>query len=191
MWDEYAESHPISEDSYRAEPTQWARVQKLLDRCVGMVLDVGAGDGWIAAELLKRGHHVTALEASQTRVDRMVALGVDARLATSLDGFEDGSYDTVLLGEVLEHLEDPGQLLNDAFRIARERVVISLPLQGWVDPTHVWRVSLDHFVTPNRLNDGRPLSSEQIIVTMQRGLCWPMGFMDTDEKWREQFIEGH
>lgn len=191
MWDEYAEVQPIGELSYRAEPTQWARVLKVLDRCVGSVLDVGAGDGWVAAELVERGHDVLALEASQTRVDRMVALGVTARLADSLGGIQDGSWDTVLLGEVLEHLEDPGVLLADAFRIARERVVISVPLLGWCDPTHLWRVSLDHFSTPNPRDDGRPGSSEQIIVTLQRGDCWPLSYWKSDVKWSAQFEQGH
>lgn len=190
MWDEYAITHPITEDSYRAEPTQWARVQKLLDRCVGSVLDVGAGDGWIAQQLISRGHDVGCVEASQTRVERITVLGIDAWCETSLGGFKDGSWDTVLLGEVLEHLEDPGALLKDAFRIARERVVISLPLLGWCDPTHLWRVSLDHFVTPNPRDDGRPASSEQIIITMQRGECWPMGYMDQDPRWQAQFRDG-
>lgn len=189
-WDEYARSNPITESTYRAEETQWLRVQKLLDRCVGSVLDVGGGDGWIARQLMDRGHEVLMLEASSVRCARAAELGVTGFAAVDLARYPDASWSTVLLGEVLEHLDDPGETLHYAFRIASERVVISLPLQGWVDPTHVWRVSMDHFSTPNRSNDGRPLTSEQIIVTMQRGACAPFGYMDSDEKWKSQFLEG-
>lgn len=143
-WERYAEEQPIGPAQYAAEPTQAARVAKVLDRCVGSVLDVGAGDGWIASELEARGHEVLALEASQTRVDRIRALGVTAELRTSLAGIESLSWDTVLLGEVLEHLDDPGGLLRDAFRVARERVVFSVPLLGWCDPTHLWQIGRAH-----------------------------------------------
>jgi SAM-dependent methyltransferase len=153
-------------------------------------LDVGAGDGIIGASLQSRGHKVLCLEASQIRVDRIVGLGVPAELRTSLEGIQDGSWDTVLMGEVLEHLDDPGRLLADAFRIARERVVFSVPLLGWCDPTHLWRISLDHLVTANPREDGRPASSEQIVVTWQRGQCWPLGYWAGDEKWQAQFRDG-
>lgn len=198
-WDDYARRQPITEASYRSEPTQWARVQKLMDRCVGSVLDVGGGDGWIARQLMDRGHEVVMLEASETRCVRAMQLGVTAVCTGTLSERALGGrrFDTVLLGEVLEHLDDPGQLLADAFRIARERVIITVPLLGWPDPTHQWRISLDHIVTPEADADRapgeeglRPESSEQIIVTMQRGRCWPLGWHLNDEGWRRQFVEG-
>lgn len=190
-WDRYAQTHPIGEDQYRAEETQWLRVQKLLDRCVGTVLDIGAADGWIAAELVKRGHYVECVEASETRRERIRALipGIHAWEPEGISGCQDAMFDTVLLGEVLEHLDDPGQLLRDAFRIARERVIITVPLLGWADPTHQWRISLDHFATPET-RESRPPSSEQVVMTWQRGLAWPLGYHETDPKWKAQFEDG-
>src|SRR5258706_9062495 len=122
-WEEYARVQPIDEARYRAEPTQWARVEKLLDRCVGSVLDVGGGDGYIARRLMDRRHDVIMLEAYETRCERARLLGVTAYCTDDLHAFSDllfartGAFATVLLGEVLEHLEDPGTLLRDAFRI--------------------------------------------------------------------------
>ena len=148
-----------------AEPTQWDRVQKLLDRCVGSVLDVGGGDGWIAAELMKRGHEVVMLEVSAERCQRardrgVNAFGIDAYEPFDLlEDYATGDYrqfDTVLLGEVLEHLDDPGQLLRDAFRIARERVIITVPLLGWADPTHQWRIRT-WITSPTRIRGGAGL----------------------------------
>ena len=192
LWDDYARSHPIGEDQYRAEETQWLRVQKLLDRCVGTVLDIGSGDGWIARELVNRGHYVECVESSEIRRQRIKEMipGVHVWAPEGIGKCQDAMFDTVLLGEVLEHLEDPGELLAHAFRIARERVVISVPLQGWCDPTHQWRISMDHFSTPET-RPGRPATSEQVILTMQRGECWPLGYMGSDPKWRAQFVEGH
>jgi ubiquinone/menaquinone biosynthesis C-methylase UbiE len=51
--------------------------------------------------------------------------------------FADGAFDTVLLPEVLEHLHEPVAALAEAARVARRRVVASLPLGPDSDPTHV------------------------------------------------------
>lgn len=190
-WDEYANRAPINDETIDAEPVQRARTNKILDRCVGKTLDVGGGDGHISKALLDRGHEVTMTEASRVRVDRAIALGIDARLRDSLRWYGDQMYDTVLLGEVLEHCDDPGRLLRDAFNIARERVIISLPLNGWPDPTHQWRISLDHYSEPSPHSDGRHTPQEQIVLTFQRGPCWPPNYHETDEKWQQQFEDGH
>lgn len=198
-WEDYARRQPINAETYASEPTQAARVARILDRCVGSVLDVGGGDGWIARQLMDRGHEVRMIEASPTRVRRAWELKVPAVTLDDLSGEADQSWDTVLLGEVLEHCPDPGILLRDAFRIARERVIITVPLLGWPDPTHQWRISLDHLVSAEADNPDRapserglrPESSEQIIVTWQKGLAWPLTYWQTDPKWKAQFEDGH
>ena len=61
-------------------------------------------------------------------------LGVDAQL---YDGerlpLEDRSVDTVVMLEVLEHLERPATLLAEARRVARRNVLVSVPncTQEW------------------------------------------------------------
>ena len=86
------------------------------------VLDVGCGDGLIAAEV------------RQLRPD-LHCEGVDVRLrpfthvpVTPFDGarlpFADDSWDTVLLCDVLHHTVQPRDLLREAVRVARLGVVI-------------------------------------------------------------------
>lgn len=189
-WEKYAQNQPINADSYAREPVQAERVDKIIDRSVGSVLDVGGGDGHISRRLMDDGHQVTMTETSRLRCDRAKAQGVDARLKDSLRWFGDGAYDTVVIGEVLEHLTDPGYLLRDAFNIARQRVILTVPLNGWPDPTHQWRISLDHLSSPSPHADGRYSPQEQIVLTWHRGSCWPQDYHLTDEAWKRQFEEG-
>jgi SAM-dependent methyltransferase len=92
------------------------------------VLDVGCGDGWVAALMAKerpdlriRGVDVLVREGTQIPVERFDG----ERLP-----FEDRSMDAVTLIDVLHHAEQPGALLLEAARVARWGVVIKDHLLG-------------------------------------------------------------
>lgn len=86
------------------------------------VLDVGCGDGSVAAEILRRRVDLTfwGLE---------VALRPEASIPVALfDGtripVDDGGADAVLLVDVLHHAADPEELLEEALRVAGTAVVV-------------------------------------------------------------------
>lgn len=86
------------------------------------LLDVGCGDGALAAALMAERPDVTA-----TGID--VLAREDARVPVALfDGRtlpgEADSVDAVLFCDVLHHSEDPEQLLVEAARVARRCVLI-------------------------------------------------------------------
>jgi SAM-dependent methyltransferase len=97
------------------------------------VLDVGCAEGYLARILRERGCVVTGVEASPAAAelarrwcDEVVVGDVeDARVRARLEG----AFDRVLLGDVLEHLRDPGAVLRWARGLAGAdgRVVASLP----------------------------------------------------------------
>ena len=98
--------------------------EQLPDRGDCLLLDIGSGDGRIAAFLSywRPGTRAIGLETHIRRArERRVPM-------VSFDGLQlpiaDKAVDVALLCNVLHHAADPRQLLAEACRVARRRVVI-------------------------------------------------------------------
>jgi ubiquinone/menaquinone biosynthesis C-methylase UbiE len=113
------------------------------------VLDVGCSQGIASILLAREGHRVVgidreheAIRAARERLDQEeapVRERVEFRVGEGRAvGFADGSFDAVLLGEVLEHQLDPGTLLDEARRVLRPsgRIVITTPYGIHPYPDH-------------------------------------------------------
>ncbi|MEO7797869.1 MAG: methyltransferase domain-containing protein [Opitutaceae bacterium] len=86
------------------------------------VLDVGCGDGRVAAEI---GRH----RADVSFVGVEVAPRAGCLIpVTPFDGnhlpFPDGSFDATVIVDVLHHTEDPAPLLREAARVSRDAVLL-------------------------------------------------------------------
>ena len=99
------------------------------------VLDAGCGEG----EVLRRGvldkhSWVVSLDLQQGALDAVRAHSKPGGmvLGSVLElPFAAASYDLVLCTEVLEHLENPLQAVNEAARVARQAVIFSVPWEPW------------------------------------------------------------
>jgi len=98
------------------------------------VLDIGCGEGFFAAELVRDGNRVSGVdalpEASQKAIlEQYVSMDLNAPAATLFEKLEGRQFDRVLLLDVLEHLVQPEQLLSGARAALRNDgfVVVSLP----------------------------------------------------------------
>jgi 2-polyprenyl-3-methyl-5-hydroxy-6-metoxy-1,4-benzoquinol methylase len=121
-------------------------------------LDLGCGLGGYSKVLAETGLDVIALDVVAEYVERARSIGVRAEL---YDGerlpLADGAVDTVLLFEVIEHLEDPRRLLREARRVARRNVLLSTPncTQSFgivpVEFTHMLDVDHKQFFTVDSL----------------------------------------
>jgi glycosyltransferase involved in cell wall biosynthesis len=97
------------------------------------ILDVGCGPGWVAAELRRRGHHVTGVdliahEGVRDRTDDFFEADVEGGLPDEVgDGF-----DVVIAADVIEHVRNPDALLGDlAGRMASDgSILASVPNFG-------------------------------------------------------------
>ena len=67
-----------------------------LDEAEGKVLDVGAGTGVHAIELLDRGCEVSTIDISEGAVEYMKSIGLNARKLDFFD-IKDEQYDTILM----------------------------------------------------------------------------------------------
>lgn len=113
------------------------------------VLDVGCSQGIASILLAREGHRMIgidreheAIRAARERLDQeeaQVRERVEFRIAEGRAvGFANGSFDAVLLGEVLEHQLDPGKLLEEATRVLRPggRIVVTTPYGVHPYPDH-------------------------------------------------------
>lgn len=79
----------------------------------GCLLDVGAGDGRFLEQARKAGFAVEGTEVSEAGIERACARGVVLRKGQLLDfDFADQSFDVITMWHILEHLPNPGEVLQ-------------------------------------------------------------------------------
>jgi SAM-dependent methyltransferase len=125
----------------------------LLARCGETVVDLGCGYGAYASRISASGRRVVGVELDPDAVDRARAEGVDAHIGdvTALP-FEDGSYDTAVLVDVLEHIPEPVRVVREALRVARRNVLVTVPNVGEYDRLARYGVTYWHLVTSDHVN---------------------------------------
>ena len=167
-----------SEDYVEEEAGQRLTAAVALDRIErwvprGRLLDLGCWVGFLLAEARDRGWETVGVEpsafASSYAIDR---LGLDVRredlFAANLP---EGSFDAVVLGDVIEHLNDPGAALVRIARLLAPGGVLYLALpdagsklarqmgaRWWsVIPTHVQYFTRSSLMTLLRREGYEPL----------------------------------
>jgi SAM-dependent methyltransferase len=132
-----------------------AAVSRALSKPTLDLLDIGCRDGTLTKQY-GSGHHVVGLDVDVEAVRRANAAGIDARaqdLNRDALTFPDASFDVVVAGEVLEHLQWPEAVVRDIHRVLRpngrffgtvpnafrlrNRVLFFLGRDFEVDPTHL------------------------------------------------------
>jgi ubiquinone/menaquinone biosynthesis C-methylase UbiE len=128
-------------------PIVRARVEDIVRRVSGpKVLEVGCNEGWVSKAIQEeRGFDVTSVDNRDQAIEQAREyFGIDVVKADALSlPFADASFDCVVVGEILEHLNNPAVGLSEAFRVSRGHVVATLPVgRYWNDePTHAWQIN--------------------------------------------------
>jgi len=85
------------------------------------VLDLGAGEGWVTAELARHGFAACGADVGPfARVAIPYVVYDGSRLP-----FGDASFETTLLLLTLHHCEKPETVLDEAIRVTRARLIIT------------------------------------------------------------------
>ncbi len=121
----------------------WTQTLLSLTRDCSSSLDMGSGRGELSAVMAKNGKKATLLEWSEKNVDfskrLFKELGLNADFhrcdMTQPLPFEDGQFDVVYSCGVFEYFTDEQirQILSEAFRVAKKRVIIMVP-NAWSLP---------------------------------------------------------
>ena len=124
----------------------------------GRVLDVGAGEGQVARELVAGGCEVVGIDPIQAQVEAAVErAGGPLYLRSSADGlpFADESFDGVVACLVFEHIDAVDEAFAEVARVLRpggrflfllNHPLLQTPGSGWIDdqiiepPEQYWRI---------------------------------------------------
>ncbi len=124
----------------------------LLDKFAqGKIIDIGTGSGIYANYLAQRGHQVTAIDQEKEFINQAKAKfpQINFKQASALNlPFKDQTFDTAILFDILEHLDD-FQALQEATRVAK-RVIISVPRTNQTFLTK-WSLAHHHYLDRTHL----------------------------------------
>ncbi|WP_099361311.1 glycosyltransferase [Fredinandcohnia onubensis] len=116
--------------------------------CSGDVLEVGCASGELSSVIAMHVNNVFGIDIDPVAIElaryKVKTFGLSNCYFNLGDGanlsFQDNTFDTVILAEVLEHVPDPVPFIEEALRVCKHggRIIISVP-KGYSipDPDHV------------------------------------------------------
>jgi SAM-dependent methyltransferase len=127
-----------------------ALVRFAVEHAGSSILDLGCGYGAYSLALAKQGKHCIGCDINLGYLKPALTSGLPVVAANSVLPFADRSFDTVLLFEVIEHVPKLDDLLREAFRVARQNVLVTVPNADDIellkdnDVTYAHMLSSDH-----------------------------------------------
>jgi len=88
-------------------------------------LDIGCGRGWYASALADAGFRVSAIDQYNQVADPRITCHEQA-ISAPLP-FADRAFDTVLMFDILEHLDDEAGIMAEVGRVCARRLILSVP----------------------------------------------------------------
>lgn len=126
MWTESSD-HPVAllraENALRNPWIQIVLARKFSHPC--KVLDVGCGGGYLTNFLAKKGHLVSGVDLSEQSLiiakKNDTTTSVDYHRASAYElPFADATFDAVSAMDLLEHVEQPAQVVKEASRVLKK-----------------------------------------------------------------------
>lgn len=104
-----------------------------------LILDVGAGVGRFAYDLIKRGYRVHLVDSSEAALKKILrylvqqnANGFDLHWSTAsnLSIFPDNNFDSIFAVELICYNSNPGESLREIVRVTKKNGLIFLSVEG-------------------------------------------------------------
>jgi len=104
------------------------RLLDFLPKEKSKVLDVGCGSGVMAEKISALGHDVEGVDISKEAIERLKkkairgeVVNVDQELP-----YNDGTFDVVWCGELIEHVQSPEFILDESHRVLKDNGILLL-----------------------------------------------------------------
>jgi SAM-dependent methyltransferase len=131
-------SRRVAYHDWHLKPGYWADITRHFSQ-ESNLLDIGCGTAWLAEHF----PHYTGIDGSPAAVEAAVARGFNVTRGDLNEPlpFADATFDAAVLKDVLEHVDNPADLVGELRRVLRPGAVIyacSPDAQRWVwdDYTH-------------------------------------------------------
>ncbi len=128
-YQEYWVHYPLKESSFSSHYYMWRNVGR--DQ---RILDVGCGEGFLAAKVADQGNRVTGVDniplpKYAEKLDQYFQCDLAAGIEPVVERMGDKKFDRILLLDVLEHLPEPEKILKSCRELLAPRgtILVSLP----------------------------------------------------------------
>lgn len=117
------------------------------------ILDIGCATGEYCQKLTEMGFSCSGVDINAKYVNKAKENGVEAYLMEGNNlKFPDNSFDTVLLFEVLEHVERVEDVLKEAKRVAKKNILITVPNCTDFHKLTRYNLTYDHMLEKDHIN---------------------------------------
>lgn len=140
-------------------------LQFVVDHTGQTVLDVGCGIGPYVERLAGIGRTCIGIEIDEAVVAAARGMGRDVRHMSAYNlEFPNRSFDSVILVETLEHLDDFETALAEASRVARETIVVTVPDISAIPPMSKRQVVPWHLLEATHVNFFTPTLLRRVLL---------------------------
>ncbi len=116
------------------------------------ILDFGCATGDYCLELKRLGFECVGVDINEEYIKISRENGVDAHLIKDKLPFDDKSFDTVIMFELLEHVQNPHEILREAKRVSKKNILITVPNCENFEILRGYGLTYEHFLEMDHVN---------------------------------------